>query len=143
MSIDTLAKALASTKNAIDIVSKMSDVVTKSAMLDLQENILSLRSGLIDIKESLIEAREQNMELKEENIMLKKKLQNQENLQFQMTEESGFHYEGEGKNPICPNCYKNKSQTIFLNDTAGMVFKCSSCGYTLNTAANSKLCRRE
>jgi regulator of replication initiation timing len=144
MNIDTLAKALTGTKNAIDIVSKISDIATKSAMLDLQENIANLRSGLIDVKESLMDAREQNLELKEENAGLKRELEKKEKSQIkEMIEESGFHYEGQGKNPICPNCYTNKSQIILLNDTAGMVFKCSACNYTLNTAANSGLRKRK
>lgn len=143
MSIDGLAKAITGTKNAIDLVSKISDIAVKSTMLELQESVVNLRMQLLDIKESLVEVKEENLELREENKKLKKEMHEQGSTQIQITEENGFHYEGKGKDPICPNCYRNTSKTIILSDTMGIVFKCSKCGYTVNTANSSRIHKRQ
>jgi regulator of replication initiation timing len=129
MSLDVVAKALVGTKTALDLVSKISDIANKSSMLDLQENVISLRAGLVDIKESLIEAKEQNLELKEENRKLKEKIKELKNPSTEIVEENGYYYEGDGIQPICPNCSRRNNEIVVLSKQL-VSYYCSVCDYS-------------
>jgi hypothetical protein len=122
MSLDQFSRAIAGTKGAIDIVSKISDLAIKNAQIELQEEATELREKLLDVKELLLDVRAENLDLKEE---IRKLKSNAPKLEL---EEKGFLFYAKGiKQPVCHNCSMDKSKPVVLSKAAFNVYKCSSC----------------
>jgi DNA-binding transcriptional MerR regulator len=127
MSIDQVAKALAGTKNAIDLVGKIGDLATKATTLDLQENIIALRNDLIDVKESLLEIKTERLELKEKVFKLEEENKELKNPKIKLTIRDGVYYDKDNDGPFCTGCYDNNKKVIRFNYLAGGFSGCPVC----------------
>jgi regulator of replication initiation timing len=122
MKIDTVAKALIETKNAIEIVLKIRDIAVRTATIELQEHTAELREKLIDIKESLMNVKEENLLLNKENKNLKN-----EDPKFELERRGKLYYTKGVEEPICFICSTKESAPIIMKNISGITHICPKC----------------
>jgi regulator of replication initiation timing len=129
MKIDTVAKALVETKNAIDIVLKIRDIAIKTATIELQENVAELRGKLIYIRESLTDVKEENLLLNQENQNLKNEASKfkKEAPKFELERRGKLYYAKGGEDPICFICSTKESAPIIMKNVSGSKHICPKC----------------
>ena len=127
--MDTVAKALVETKNAIDLVLKIRDIAIKTATIELQENVSELKEKLIYIRESLTDVKAENSLLNQENKNLKNaasKLK-KEAPKFELERKGKLYYAKGVEDPICFICSTKESAPIIMKNVSGNKHICPKC----------------